>query len=1263
MKKLLSAVLLLCALVAIGGDVRFNLRDFIVSSDNLLRRNVEVAPLSTPLASGTNVIISEARYFNTSTNGEFTATNMVAGVYKVTVFGPTRQNIFFMDVPTFSGETNASSLIVSSTANTPWNDTIKTNGVNVSTAARSLDFITGTDIRLLATNTSGAVTLQINSTAVGGSTVILTNANQFGESVTLTLKDGAVITNLSMIATGNANALRVTNSAVFQSKIQAPNVLYSNVTYVNASNASSHVNGMSLTNAIQAATAGSIVIVGPGNYYVATNTEPSALVKRGVDILFHAGSILGVSDAATIFDDIGGATTNRILGFGKFYITNSSGIVLYTSQSDSDFYFEHDEMHAIGSGCILLQHDGGKMVVKTRTKATTDTYDGLIATSPAAFLEWEIPYISVGGDIIECNPDAYALGRAMVRIGRGIGGSGGMLKLSKNLRIDFNRLEVTAASPNGVIFNLGECCAMMVGGELVHTNSASTNYLVGPPFPLGNSFGNSGIHFRNVIFSGSSTHDLFMISNSAPSAPMILENCTIFPGANSTNIARAATTPASVEIRGTLHLMPHKPFAANVSLLGTNRVANSRATTLFAETSIDTPGNGYINELYATNFVLNGGLFVFDGTMDPGATNIIDSLSEITAPATGDQIFAVDVSAQTLGWINAGKFASNYVRVAAGSGGITVTPSGSGGVMTYTISDDDAGGGGAAGLAPFIKKTNSPPTIAVGSTVENAYYFATNANFTLSFSGTATNGELVSLTVSNYAPTTDITVTLPSDVYDLEQRAVASSIVVMSNSVEVLRFRNNTNMTGSTRWELRRNGALYNLAAGANITLTTNGTTVTIATGAGVGEANVNGEVAVTNATMMGLVYGKADITNLLRAVSARYGLVATNESTNISFAINPSVVPSQTELNAASNVLRTDVLNLQGATNGIMTRIGNLDGSTNAIDALARTKQDGTLTLTNLSGTGAVTNLYSPTLSNATIKPLVVGVGTAAGATNTTGQIRGLEAGSNVTLSENGSNVVIAATSGSGVPSLLTPAVGSFLSSDGTNAAWSLGGISWWPVVDETWIGLATTNSPARADLGRELWNRSFSGQELLGLRSGIPNKGLTWVLTNAAQRTALYLGDQSVAGGWISTNSEFLIITRVYIGTLNNGTDVSGYRYGLQNSASAESTSGIYWRATNNVWEAVTARNGSRTVSTSSNLVEATEYCLGIRLDATGTNAIFYLGGTELTMTSVATNSSNIPHDFITWPTLYFHKYAGTSTRITNRWDYFRMFARRTQ
>lgn len=51
-----------------------------------------------------------------------------------------------------------------------------------------------------------------------------------------------------------------------------------------------------------------------------------------------------------------------------------------------------------------------------------------------------------------------------------------------------------------------------------------------------------------------------------------------------------------------------------------------------------------------------------------------------------------DTSVATTAFVS--QVSSNRVRVAAGTGGITVTPSGSGGVETFTVSDDDAGGGG-----------------------------------------------------------------------------------------------------------------------------------------------------------------------------------------------------------------------------------------------------------------------------------------------------------------------------------------------------------------------------------------------------------------------------------------------------------------------------------------------------------------------------------------------------------------------------------------
>lgn len=114
-KAALIISFLLTAGILHGANVRFNLRDFLSTAQPLVRRTAIVEPQSSPLASGTNVIVSETRMFNTGTLGEFTATNMVEGVYRVSVYGPTRTNIFRILVPAVDYTTNASGILISST--------------------------------------------------------------------------------------------------------------------------------------------------------------------------------------------------------------------------------------------------------------------------------------------------------------------------------------------------------------------------------------------------------------------------------------------------------------------------------------------------------------------------------------------------------------------------------------------------------------------------------------------------------------------------------------------------------------------------------------------------------------------------------------------------------------------------------------------------------------------------------------------------------------------------------------------------------------------------------------------------------------------------------------------------------------------------------------------------------------------------------------------------------------------------------------------
>lgn len=97
-----------------AANVRFNLRDFLSTSQPLVRRTAVIEPQSTPQSEGTNVIVSERRTFTTGPQGEFTATNVVEGTYRVLVYGPTRTNIFRINVPAVSYETNASDILISS---------------------------------------------------------------------------------------------------------------------------------------------------------------------------------------------------------------------------------------------------------------------------------------------------------------------------------------------------------------------------------------------------------------------------------------------------------------------------------------------------------------------------------------------------------------------------------------------------------------------------------------------------------------------------------------------------------------------------------------------------------------------------------------------------------------------------------------------------------------------------------------------------------------------------------------------------------------------------------------------------------------------------------------------------------------------------------------------------------------------------------------------------------------------------------------------
>lgn len=141
----------------------------------------------------------------------------------------------------------------------------------------------------------------------------------------------------------------------------------------------------------------------------------------------------------------------------------------------------------------------------------------------------------------------------------------------------------------------------------------------------------------------------------------------------------------------------------------------------------------------------------------------------------------------------------------------------------------------------------------------------------------------------------------------------------------------------------------------------------------------------------------------------------ATGEQTNAAAIAVGSITASRVAIWNQHRVLTnsaavdtTELEFLDGVSSAIQTQFGN---GTNH----ANTKQHGTAILTNISGTGAITNLFSAGNTNATDWAIV------QNGTNTTGGIKTITAGANITLTANGStNLSIAASGGSGTNALI---------------------------------------------------------------------------------------------------------------------------------------------------------------------------------------------------------------------------------------------------
>lgn len=185
------------------------------------------------------------------------------------------------------------------------------------------------------------------------------------------------------------------------------------------------------------------------------------------------------------------------------------------------------------------------------------------------------------------------------------------------------------------------------------------------------------------------------------------------------------------------------------------------------------------------------------------------------------------------------------------------------------------GNGGA--ITNLAGLTSGNQSLVIGTFGSNLGWSSGGSTHTLNVpTASAVNrGALAAADFISFASKQDGTQTLTN----ISGTGATTNVINAANGagmISVLGLTNNGNVRVKT------------VSQGANITITDNETNLVIASAAGVGEANVNGEISVTNATRFGLVHSKVGITNMLRSVSAGNGLATTNQGTNLVFAALP---------------------------------------------------------------------------------------------------------------------------------------------------------------------------------------------------------------------------------------------------------------------------------------------------------------------------------------------------------------------------------------
>lgn len=233
--------------------------------------------------------------------------------------------------------------------------------------------------------------------------------------------------------------------------------------------------------------------------------------------------------------------------------------------------------------------------------------------------------------------------------------------------------------------------------------------------------------------------------------------------------------------------------------------------------------NAVVSLLVANDTTTSNGLVTLETTRNAAVSNAV--ISQIITAS--NNLYSTETTRNAAVSNALVTLSSNNVRVAAGSGGITVTPSGSGGVMTFTVSDDDAGSGSGGTNFPNVNLLVGATNGALAAGVRKAFYQQTNANWifnlALSAPGSGYHVTLIETNsgATNYT-TTIYTNSQAATVYDVGSKTNITGWSVPLGSVIISKLT-----WIGTLWVREEETVGMTLGTGPAMTWSTNGLVIT----------------------------------------------------------------------------------------------------------------------------------------------------------------------------------------------------------------------------------------------------------------------------------------------------------------------------------------------------------------------------------------------------------------------------------------------------